>query len=252
MHVGGIDSIMPPQVITNGEDNTRSMLIHQNKLQNLFYNEWLKMCGQGHFDAVFSLGDMCDGLNPAESGAGEWTNDIDCQVDTAVSLLGMIDTDKFYGIQGSPYHTKLNCSADQLIIEKLGGQFDDVMTVQVEGITFYLKHVVGVSKLMHTRATSMNRDMVNSELGSYTNGKIDVHLRGHAHYYCYTELNFDTYVSRGMVLPCWKATDSFLKRGDLMVNDCGYVIATIDENNITFEPHLFKIPVEYNKQVIQV
>ena len=239
-HVGDIHSIMPPNVKLYSEENGTQTTVQQNDIQKFFYSKWLEMCNEGHFDAVICLGDMCDGSNYKDNGRESWTTDLDVQTDVAAELLNMIDADKFFNVYGSPYHNGKDYMCDKTVMDKVDGNFNVTQTLNIEDLRFYCKHTVGVSKRLNTRGSSFGGDIVNMIADEESFGKIDVQLRGHAHYFYYQEIDGVL----GMVAPCWKSRDSFLKRGDSIVNDCGYIIFNVEDDNYSFEKHLFRVPQE--------
>lgn len=236
IHAGCYGSIMPP-VVKIGDD----MELHQSQLQRLMFRAWQDMCDAHEYDACFVLGDSVNGVNKHENGAGNWTNDVDKQVETAVALLRMTGAKKFYGVQGSGYHTSLNTSADKLVIDALGGIFDEDLHIHCDDVHFYLKHVVGASSVIKGRGTSLNGDMEAMKMYPETYGDVDVHLRGHAHYH------HAVWWERvwGIVAPAWKFKDAFMKRGKVTFGqDCGYLVFDTDNGKVTWESFTFKIPRE--------
>ena len=196
------------------------------------------MCDQS-YDTVFVMGDCIEGTNKASKAAGLWTADIWEQVDCAASMLEMIDCSDFRGVQGSPYHVDSNASGDEAVLRALNGKFDASLTETVEKVNFHLKHKVSSTSNIKGRGTGLNGDMESMKLMEYTYGKIDVHIRGHAHY-ChgiYWEGIF------GLIAPCWKWKDDFMRTGaSTYGNDLGYVTFDVDGDNYNWDAHTFKMP----------
>ena len=245
MHVGGVDSLTLPKVKSYPEDNSRSMIIKYNETQQFLYSKWKQMCSMGHFDLCFCMGDLIEGTNYKESGSGLWTAERSLQIETAAQLLDMIDTDEYIGVQGSRYHVDNNTSADNDIMNMLGGQFNVEGCKSVEGLNFHLRHVTGYSGVPTGRSNSLNKDMVNTALQYDSFGKIDIFLRAHTHYW--HGIQWED--SEAYIVPCWKSRDSFLKQSSISGSDIGFIIIDVDGpdlNDCSVKRYKWKIPEYLN------
>jgi hypothetical protein len=185
------------------------------------------------------MGDSVDGTDRHADGMGNWTNDIDTQISCAVKLLKMVGAKSVYGIQGSNYHVGTNGSADAEVVRRLGGKFAQHDVVNIENVKFYIKHATGATSTMTGRGTSINKDMLAMKLYPETYGDIDVHLRGHAHYY--HAIIWEGIL--GVLCPAWKSKDDFMKRGTVTFgNDIGYIAFECDDGEYSWESKTFKIP----------
>lgn len=235
LHAGCREAIIPPWI------ETGEMKIGQSKLQSWMWQKWRQMTDES-YDVCIVLGDMVNGVNGAERGAGNWTNDMWEQIDCASGMLNMIDAKKFVGVQGSPYHTDLNASGDEAVMRAIGGDFGTDMFVDVEDVRFYAKHAVGTSSVLKGRSTSINGDMEAMMLYKETYGKIDVHLRGHAHY-CHG-LYWEG--ALGVIAPCWKWKDNFMRRGKVAYgNDIGWLTFDVEDGNYQWGARTWKVPKEF-------
>lgn len=222
------------------------MTIHSSDLQKAFLKEWRDMIrrldGVGGVDICICNGDLVEGYNRFENGLGNWTNDIDVQVNTAVRLLKMIGAKQYYGSQGSPYHTGLNASADQLVVERLGGKYSTDFYLKVNKLRFYVRHEIGYSGVPHGRATSLSRDLINTKLNSDIYGDVDVHLYAHTHY-SQAVIN---YGKLGVIVPGWKARDEFIRRKSSGPFDCGYAVFFVnDDGTYTWDLKTFRPDMKY-------
>lgn len=232
LHAGCREAIIPPWAEVAG------MKVGQSKIQKFLWKHWKEMCDQS-YDTVFVMGDCVEGTNPASKGAGQWTNELWEQVDCAVSMLEMIDCKDFRGVQGSAYHVGSNHSGDESVIRVLGGEFGPDLDTTVEEVNFYLKHKVGTSSNLKGRSTSINGDMEARKLYEYTYGKIDVHIRGHAHY---THAVWWEGIL-GVIAPAWKWKDDWMKTGAVTYGtDFGHLTFTVDGNEYEWGAHTFKMP----------
>lgn len=245
MHVGSVDSLMPPIVSLHPDHPSRTMEIEQNETQEFMYSKWEHMCDMGHFDHCFCMGDLIEGTNYKEDGMGTWTNERDTQINTAIDLLNMIDTDEFIGVQGSRYHVENNTSADNDVLTALGGQHNVEGCKTVDGLRFHLRHVTGYSSIPTGRSSSLSKDMMNTQLQSESYGNVDIHLRAHTHYYHGVSWeNSEAYIS-----PCWKARDDFLKSNKIGGSDIGFLIIDVDGsdlNDCKVKNYKWKVPKRLN------
>lgn len=235
-HIGNVNSVMPTEVEVGTGDENRSYSIQSNNIQRTMYDKWTEMCSD-NYDVGLLLGDMTEGTNYRENGIGNWTNDMSLQIDTCVDMLEKTGITEWYGVQGSPYHTGLNESADYEVLDKLGGTFDDDMILGIDDILFYLKHVTSYSSVPHSRSTGLNRDMVNTEIHKNSYGDIDVHLRAHVHYHHFVGWEGKL----GLINPCWKHRDQFLRRGNAGSADIGYTVFTVDGDEYNWKTECFKL-----------
>jgi predicted phosphodiesterase len=190
-------------------------------------------------DGGINLGDNCDGRDRHGSGEYNDTNNILEQVETAESLLNEIPTDKWFFVQGSPYHTDQNVSSDALLSMKMGGRFEEEMVIKANGKRIHCSHAIGVSMASPAyRTTPIAREMMLATINEKEYGKFDLILRGHAHYFCRVQFGGTS----GVICPCWKGRDAFASRRTLaMMPHIGYVLINIDSNGIMVEPHIYSL-----------
>ncbi len=238
LHVGSLYSIMPPRVVVKGPGG--GTVLTYNNVQKQLYREWLNMSRNvGHVDLCVVNGDICEGVNKKSSGLGNWTNDLSLQVETAVDLLGMIRADRYAGTQGSYYHAGDNMSTDKLVIQELGGDFDDELAIRVDDVRFHFSHKVGTSSSAWMyRPTPIAREMMLSTLVRDEMGGYDVVVRSHAHYMCYVGFAH----TLGVITPCWKTRDPYAKRQTLAyVPHNGYITFDVDGDTYNWGKHVFTL-----------
>lgn len=239
LHCGSEEGIMPEIANSNLEDEARSNRVEANPIQAWMLKHWYDMCDMEKYDVVIADGDLVEGPNRKESGIGNWTNNLKTQSITAADLISMTEARKYYVTQGSPYHTGLNGSSDQDTAIELGAVFDEDLFLKIDKVRIYARHVTGYSDIPHGRSTALNRDMMNAELQKKMyGGSIDVHLRGHTHYT--HEVTWEG--KKGIIGPCWKYRDGFVRRRGMNGNDLGFTVLYIDGETVTTQVYTWKMP----------
>jgi hypothetical protein len=188
------------------------------------------------------MGDLVDGFDIKGRGKGMWTTDINQQISTAASLLSMIRTDKYVGVQGSYYHVGDNVSSDQSVLKELYGVHGDELSLNVDGSRIHASHFVGVSSSGSSyRPTPIAREMMLASINQEEYGKYKLILRGHAHYY--VRVSFSN--STGLICPCWTGRDAFVARQTLAFNPhLGYVLVTIHKGEMDIKPSVFTLSAQ--------
>jgi hypothetical protein len=161
------------------------------------------------------------------------------QIIEAVDLLERVDTKKYYGTQGSGYHTKNNPSSDWSVIHSLKGTYDTELALNVEKTRFHFSHKVGVSgsgQMYH--GTPISKEMMVSHLNREQMGKFDIIVRSHAHYFFYT----GSKSTLAIITPCWKGRDTFAASNSLKWSpDIGWILFEIDGDSYSWEHHIKKL-----------
>lgn len=233
LHVGSRVSLLPPATTLLADDNNHEMTIHQSPYQRwLWHDCWIDMLQRvGNVDAMVLLGDLVDGPNSGEMGAGLWTADMNQQITTAVDLLKMIPAKKIYGCQGSGYHVFNNISCDRLVTERLGGTFKISHFIQAENFIIHALHKQsgsgkGTSRKAHGIITEMQAAIENED----TYGHIDCIARAHKHYSIVMQLKG----LWGIGVPSWKGVDRYARTDTLhYAPEHGYVLMAIEDDTVT-------------------
>jgi len=233
MHIGSNFSLMPAEVQTLKTERENSQLVKASPIQLKILDKWREMIdNEGKVDALVVNGDIVDGYNRKSNGIGNWVTDMSVQLKVAQSLIKEIHYKKLYGTQGSLYHTNENISVDKLVIEGLGGTFGYDLALKCDSVRMHFSHKVGVSgSTWQYRTSPIAREMVLNELNSADFDKFHIIARSHAHYYVAVQFGR----SLGLICPCWKARDEFVKLMGLSFNpSIGYVVLEIDGSNYTW------------------
>jgi predicted phosphodiesterase len=239
MHIGSNVAVMPLEVVVEPSDVQRAQRIEANILQKSLFKNWQTMCDDaGRIDACFVLGDSCDGSNIKSRGFELWTSNLHQQVTTACDLLSMIRTNRYYGIQGSYYHVSENTSSDLAVmssLEKCKTEFGTDLAVTIDGHRMHLAHEISFSQSPVSKFTSLQRELINSNLYKEFFGKFELILRGHIH----EGRMINDALGLVAVCPCWKLRDSYAaKKGLTIAPQIGYLLLNIGDE-IDVEIHRF-------------
>lgn len=153
--------------------------------------EWVeaRVKEHGPFDVAVYPGDMVTGKGSRKGGVEVILPDLNDQVDAAVDVVQMIGApvNRFY--YGTAYHVSPHGEdLEALIAKECGAPAPkDHGFLEVNGVTFHVKHHVGSSSREHTAFTAPAGEAVTAlleaERGLYP--KADVIIRGHRHKVCY-------------------------------------------------------------------
>ena len=243
MHVGSNVALMPEEVLTDKTERENCQLIQASPVQKVILKKWHEMVDtEGKVDALVVNGDIVDGYNRKSNGIGCWTTDMEVQMRTAKKLIQEIHYKKLYGTQGSLYHTNDNISVDKLVIESLNGSFSHDMALKADNIRMHFAHKIGVSSsTWQYRTTPIAKEMVMNELNQLDFEKFHIIARNHAHYYCAVQFG----KSLGLICPCWKGRDEFVKLLGLTYNpSIGYVVLEINGNDYSWRHNLIHLKGE--------
>jgi hypothetical protein len=243
MHVGSNVALMPEEVYTLKTEKENSQLVKASKIQLKILEKWREMVdNEGKFDAVIANGDLIDGVNRKSSGIGAWTTDLSVQMKTAQNLLKEINYRKLYGTQGSIYHTNENISVDKLVVEGIGGTFGYDLSIKSDNVRIHASHKIGVSSsTWQFRATGISKELVLGELNGADFEKFNVVVRSHAHYYVAVQFGR----SLGLIAPCWKARDEFVRMLGLGFNpSIGYIVLETNGSSYTWRHSIMHLKGE--------
>jgi predicted phosphodiesterase len=253
LHVGSNVAIMPDEVFIEPSDKQREQRIESNPLQKAIFNEWLEMLDTvGRVDACFDLGDNIEGANYKSRGFELWTSNLHQQCNTAADLLGMVKTNRYYGVQGSYYHVGENVSSDLAVLSSLEHcktEFGTDLAVNIEGVRIHLSHEIGYTRSQASKLTALKNEMDAARRQFPKIGKFHLICRGHRHEI--QDVIDHENDERMIVCPCWKGRDSFAgKKGLAMIPTLGYFLMTIRGSSITLEANTFSLcPHQLVKEV---
>jgi predicted phosphodiesterase len=226
---------------TNGQHGNR---IEASPIQMPLYKAWCNMIDMGRYNNVVCLGDSIEGPNRKEQGRGVWTTDPGEQAECASDLFSMIkcDNHKFFGVAGSGYHVGADGDGDRAAVTAKGvnGKFDIDLFFKIQGFRIYARHEVGYSSIPHGRSAAVNREMMNAMIQEEMYGQLDIFLFGHTHY-----THFVGWEGKlGLIVPCFKYRDSFVRKKGMGGNDLGYSVFYLEDGHYTWNTYDFKIENE--------
>ncbi len=256
LHVGSYYGLAPPRFAVKDEVRGQAITIIANSAQRNLYGYWMDMCDtlcqEGRLDAVIVNGDVCEGQQYKQRGAGVWTTDIYQQADVAVDLLMEIDTECYYVTAGSGYHSKGSQglpAVEEYIVSELikrgrKAVFAPEMVLEIGGKRVHIAHKVGVTSSTGFRTTAIAKEIMTlaQHAGEDQYGPIDIVLRSHAHYF----VSVKTENMVGVIIPGWKARDEFaLMIGGTWCPHTGYVMLKWEgkeDSHVHVEDKLYPSP----------
>lgn len=220
IHAGSEYSVKSPHAVIS-EDGTKS---EQNKQQEILYNYWHELAKLWkNPDILVVNGDAIDGLNGRNVVGHVWSDNLIDQANDAVRLVKEFGGKKIFVVRGTSYHTStVGVDVEEYFAEKLGAvkngqRYTDYMYLincappKASRRVIHVTHHIGGSKWFAYRGTALSRDMAAAILNEShfvdksTGEKIRGVVRGHNHYFWYTES-----ASRFMLqLPAWQLMTPF-------------------------------------------
>ena len=252
MHVGSTVAIWPKEYGT-----PEGTIIKASKGQLMLLDYWkevAKTFKEYEVDTILLNGDLIEGLNRKENGKGLMASNLNFQAEACVELLDdMIPSKKtkVWVFSGSTYHESYDCEFHESIADLLKQRYPRTeymgamknIKLHGTGVTMNIQHGYGGGSMY--RATKMDREAMFINLAESNNkldGKIDVIIRGHLHYFACLQM-----VKTSIQLPCWKAFEAskiFLPNYGRMQPDIGGVVMLVDKQNSVMVKQItdFKLP----------
>lgn len=249
LHVGSNVAIMPDEVNIEPSDKQRAQRIESNPLQKVIFKEWCEALDTvGRVDACFDVGDNIEGANYKSRGFELWTPNLHQQCNTASDLLGMVRTNRYYGVQGSYYHVGENVSSDLAVISSMDRcktEFGTDLAVTVEDIRIHLAHEIGYSSSAVSKNTALTKEIDEANRKIAKLGRFGLLLRGHRHEI--RDLIDHENNIRMIVCPCQKGRDAYAaKKGLSMVPTLGVILLKISGSDIIVEPFTYELLPEHH------
>ena len=211
----------------------------------------------GKIDLCFNLGDATDGKGKRSGGTELLTSDMQEQVDMAVRCMDQVrlyaaKDYQCFGVYGTPYHTAADGDDwDDIFAERAGfDHFGAHEWVEVEGVTFDLKHHIGGSSVPHGKGTQPMKEYLWNQLWAERKlqPKANVILRGHAHNFVMTGGKG----WRSIVCPALQGMGSkFGGRRCSGLVDWGLLVIEVDNGQMQIHEHIIDI-TEQRAKVIKV
>jgi len=250
-HVGSEGAVFPAGYITNTGNEVRL-----NKAQAALYEYWLdavKTCEDFDVDTVLLMGDLIQGGNRKENGAGNIIASLDEQTDAAIQLLTPICTGRtVLSVRGTPYHSSIDMDAEKRVAKALGARTHAwVINGKIEGTNKTINAMHGTSGALIYRETAAVREMLffKEAMSDGKLGRADIIVRGHNHIYRHIDQPNHHYI----INPCWQALtpSAYTMRNYAKWQpDIGMVIIFIDDKD-RFSCMHFLFPTPHTSDVVK-
>lgn len=195
----------------------------------------------GPVDFVAVVGDALDGNGRINAGVEQITTDRRQQVIMAQEALQEIQADRYGFIIGSPYHVGKEEDFEQILSDRMAGEFCDVhRQVDVLGTIFDLKHVTGGTSIPHGKATAINKESLWATLKAERGlgHKPHVLARAHTHKWHYTG---DTDGLR-MTLPALQVSSLYGAKNFSGITDYGFVLFEVHgPGEYSWKPYILEL-----------
>lgn len=204
-----------------------------------FYTDTIRR--EGPFDAVFFNGDAIEGKGERSGGTELITTDRNKQVEMAVACLkaALGPKTKLVLTYGTPSHTGVDEDFEKQIADKLDAKIGSHEWVQVEAITFDLKHKVGSSTIPHGRYTATAKERLWNMLWAERDEqpKAQIIIRSHVHYHGWA----GDHRGVAMTLPALQAAGTkYGARQCSGIVDFGLVTWTINNGGFSWASHILE------------
>lgn len=180
-HCGSVFGLTPPKHFSS----------HHRALQEESWEAYKKMTLKwAKPDILVANGDLIEGTQSKQGAAELITPDRNIQVEMAEECLRAWDAKQIFLTYGTKYHVGEQAEDFEYNIAKtLKAKIEGRLFLNVEGLTFDIRHKVGMSIVPYGRATILLRDLAWDLIreAAGTGPKVDVVVRSHVHYHIFIE-----------------------------------------------------------------
>lgn len=244
MHCGHPTGLTPPAwQFREGASPERDLLAEYQAAAWKRYEKAVKKAGE--VDALFVLGDCIDGR---ETGRQLVSDDREDQCEIAKECIKQWNAPHVVMVYGTRRHTGDTERWEAQIAKDLTADIGSREFVQVEGVTFKLRHKVGRSGIPYGRGTASARSAVWGELRA-ARGKdaaAQVHLFAHVHYFWVDACAAWT----AMTLPALQGSSEY--GAEEMDDDVDFGVVWFDVNGTEYDWHRDICKIETGQEVIQL
>ncbi len=181
LHCGSVFGLTPPSHFSS----------HHKKLQTESWQAYKKIVNKWRSpDVLVANGDLIEGTQSKQGGAELITPDRNVQSEMAVDCLREWGAKQIFLTYGTRYHVGEQAEDfEYTIANVLKAKIEGRLFMQVEGLTFDIRHKVGMSIVPYGRATILLRDLAWDLIreAAGTGPKVDVVVRSHVHYHIWIE-----------------------------------------------------------------
>ena len=180
-HCGSVFGLTPPSYFSS----------HHKKLQSEAWEMYKRDTQKWKSpDILIANGDLIEGTQSKQGGAELITPDRNVQSEMAVACLQEWKAKQIFLTYGTRYHVGEQAEDfEYTIANTLNAKIEGRLFLEVEGMTFDIRHKVGMSIVPYGRATILLRDLawdlIREAAGS--GPKVDVVIRSHVHYHIWVE-----------------------------------------------------------------
>lgn len=142
----------------------------------------------GEVDICICNGDALDGKSSRWGGTDTIEPRILRQIDMATEALDYIKAKNYVFTRGTPYHVGVEEDYEDSLAKNLGGRIKDHAYLDIERVTFSVKHRVGSSTIPHGRQTAIARERLWDFLWAEEkeqHERSQIILRSHVHYFAF-------------------------------------------------------------------
>ena len=180
-HCGSVYGLTPPEYYSQ----------HYQHLQEEGWNWYTGLRKKwGAPDILIVNGDAIEGRQRKQGGAELITPDRNVQVEMAEECIKLWNAKKVFMTFGTGYHVSEQAEDfEYMLARKVGAKIEGRLFLQIEGMTFDIRHEVSTSIIPHGRATALLREVLWDLIkeANDTGPKVDVVVRSHAHYHLWVE-----------------------------------------------------------------
>jgi hypothetical protein len=199
----------------------------------------------GDVDALFVLGDCIDGR---ETGRHLVSEDREDQCELAKECIRLWKAPRTVMVYGTRRHTGDLERWESQIAKDLKADIGSREFVQIEGVTFKLRHKMGRSSIPHGRGTPLAKAAVWNELRAARGKDVaaQVQLFAHGHYYWYT--GGAQWVA--MMVPGLQGASEY--GAEEVDDDVDFGVVWFDVDGTSYDWHAEIAKVESGVEVIQI
>jgi len=138
----------------------------------------------GPVDIAVHNGDLTDGEGK-KGTIGLLTSDTAEQARMAVEACAVIQARHRYVTYGTGFHVVSTWSHEQAVAEAMDAEIFETLRLEVHGVRFNFRHVVGRSDVPYGQGTQLYKEAVREQLQAVMEERdaADVMVRSHVHYF---------------------------------------------------------------------
>jgi hypothetical protein len=231
-HCGNLLGLTPPEWMNAQTEITQRPLW-----------EWWesKIMAIGPVDFAVLAGDAVDGEGKKEN-IGHITTNTKEQANIAAACYNVVQAKKKFLCYGTPYHTTGTYSYEEVVADLVGGEIQDTLLLDVEGIKFNIRHVASRSNTPYGQGTLLYREAVRDLINCLLEEReeADYIIRAHAHLYWRDENSRTT----AILLPGLQIPDGIYGRSQKpFYYDIGFLYGEIKDRQVTLEPYIMPLKI---------